>query len=441
MPLNQKALATRWMVAVISLTLILILCLEHTEHALSPLIQSVKVKGSRLNNVMATNETVSDSPTLYNLTIVVPGLGDPLRLPIVKRSLLRIQESFPNNNSNTSYTTTNHHEFHCIVYVYKKSLLSEAVAQFNFCNVVYNEGMWTSHMKHVPSLESTTHVAIMMDDIDVATHKLDAIHMIHRMDHIGYGAVSAAVVNWTYSAMHPRTSCTSHRTDYADILFVIFEHSAWKCWQDNLNLTLNKYGWGYDVTLSDICNITIGVIDTAIVLHSPPVVENVSKRSYNRDMAVAQQNVWLNHIGQSHPEVKCLGGRYQEVITRTRPFCFRECDADDDSVQYFTECLPGSACSNRECMCLAEPPPVPIPDGAPVCEAPGWHMVSVNGDGCSNDNDYPKEWLDHQKRGYKMFLPTYAACCDQFFRGKDCKKYDIGCVVSGSFNISEIDHD
>ena len=51
--------------------------------------------------------------------------------------------------------------------------------------------------------------------------------------------------------------------------------------------------------------------------------------------------------------------------------------------------------------------------------------------GCSNDSNFPKEWLRDDFRSH-MLHPTPLDCCNAFLAGKQCKAYESGCVYSAA---------
>ncbi|EJK46915.1 hypothetical protein THAOC_34397, partial [Thalassiosira oceanica] len=76
---------------------------------------------------------------------------------------------------------------------------------------------------------------------------------------------------------------------------------------------------------------------------------------------------------------------------------------------------------------------VVVVEGSGICEADGsghgWHADMNNQDGCSNDSNFPKEWLSDNFRSH-MLHPNPSDCCKAFLAGKQCKAYDSGCVYS-----------
>jgi hypothetical protein len=203
-----------------------ILFLIFSTHTYTTQIQSAVLGNTRsATSIANVDSNKNDSAKLevskYNLTVVVPGLGDPRRMPVLKESLQTIQSSLAKRQ----------YGFSCFVYVWNETFLPEVIETLDLCDVVYNVGMWVAHMKRVPIPQNNTatHFAIMMDDVDLKTNNVDTAHMLDWMQDAGYGLNSAAVPGWTWPLMHPRKNCTSHITGYADILFSVFKVDAWLC--------------------------------------------------------------------------------------------------------------------------------------------------------------------------------------------------------------------
>ena len=47
----------------------------------------------------------------------------------------------------------------------------------------------------------------------------------------------------------------------------------------------------------------------------------------------------------------------------------------------------------------------------------------------SNLIDFSKQWLQTEERRKTMFHTSFESCCDMFFKGKKCKRYDLGCRI------------
>lgn len=234
------------------------------------------------------------------LTVVVPGFGDMSRMRVLRSSLRAIQHNLHAKK----------YEFECLVYVYKEDILKQATDKLSsICTTIqYNEGLWTHHMKKVPSLDNnnTTHVAVLMDDIDVDTFALDISYMMDRMEYKEYNLFSASFPRGTVyrECLHQRAHCQSHECGYVDILFTLFDTETWKCWQDQIDLETNSYGWGYDVLVPDVCHAKIGVMDRqGVAVHiAHPCAEKEGgcrKSSYDTIEARRQMEEWIDHASKT----------------------------------------------------------------------------------------------------------------------------------------------
>ncbi|EJK46914.1 hypothetical protein THAOC_34398, partial [Thalassiosira oceanica] len=71
---------------------------------------------------------------------------------------------------------------------------------------------------------------------------------------------------------------------------------------------------------------------------------------------------------------------------------------------------------------------VVVVEGSGLCEADGsghgWHADMFH-DGCSNDSNFPKEWLGDVSFSH-MLHPNPSDCCKAFFPGMQCMAYDSG---------------
>eukprot|EP01084_Bolivina_argentea_P287235 492825_1 len=189
----------------------------------------------------------------HELLVVVPGFGDITRLQTLKQSL-------------NSIDTIKH--------------------EISYCDIQYNVGLWTHHMSKVQLFDTITHVAILMDDIDISS--IDILNFLHIQNQSSFNVASASFPHHHYPAMHTRDQCLSHQTNFTDILFTIFDRNAWLCWQKHINLDINHYGWGYDVTFNILCNVSIGIIDdNATAIHTG------STRSYRGGVAWKQMLSWI----------------------------------------------------------------------------------------------------------------------------------------------------
>ena len=93
--------------------------------------------------------------------------------------------------------------------------------------------------------------------------------------------------------MQPRVGCVSHETGYTDILFTVFDAQAWRCWQSQIDLDMNPSGWGYDMTLVDMCDVKIGIMDDMVAIHNEPL-----ERTYEETAALDQMWGWVDHVAE-----------------------------------------------------------------------------------------------------------------------------------------------
>lgn len=272
--------------------------------------------------------------------VVVPGLGEARRVNLTLRSLETLRRSAMGDGDSKDGGT-----FACLVYVYDVEILDEAKGRMqHLCEVVLNVGMWTSHMKSVPPVLNTTgpaalspmlrlltdgvtHVAIMMDDMDVAD--LDLARFVALMDFTGFGVASPAFPNEYYEVMRRRCECVYHRTDFVNIMFAVFTRRVWQCWQSLIDPTENSYGWGMDIALAGLCNTTSGVLDVFDTYHRG------SSRIFSTDEASKQMVTWIvNRTNVQREKEK----RYRDCVTIHRPKeVFPRCELYWDGTQHSDE--------------------------------------------------------------------------------------------------------
>ena len=254
------------------------------------------------------------------LHVVVPGMGDLKRLPILKKSLEGLKKSVHASGD---------WEFSCEVLIWKNEIFSSvSQALGTSCRVHYSQGLWTNHMLSAKLSEGFSHVAILMDDMDVSS--MDVPDFMSTMRLSDYDVASAAIPGWHYPALHPRQACDSHQTDFVDILFAVFTAAAWDCWIRNIDLQANQYGWGYDVTFADNCQMKVGVIDSFEGLHvsnnksiSPCTTGGECTRSYNTSIASEQMHQWIASSRKLQSQEQAQ--EYWNYVAFERPKSFPTC--------------------------------------------------------------------------------------------------------------------
>ncbi len=293
----------------------------------------VFIKFVVINRIMLGNTYVSlpnkmelANTTLYRtlttdavVLIVVPGTGDLRRLPALKKSL----------NNLVRGQGSRHVTCGCHVFVWNESTVMKIREVLDFCLVTYHAGYWTHHMRAIKSNptvmgQNVTHVALLIDDIDASNVQLRRVVRIMRI--AKYGMASAAFPQWHYSAMHQREECSSHRSDYADVLFSTFTISTWRCWSEMLHsFTENKYGWGYDVLLADRCNVRVGIIDEQVGWHEGACINDGDcARSYPEDVAMKQLWKFIQDTTPASNEAEAR--EHHKIVTSERPFTLPYCD-------------------------------------------------------------------------------------------------------------------
>jgi hypothetical protein len=231
-----------------------------------------------------------------SIVIVVPGHGHALRLPQLKRTLLALK------GSTETASALSPLDFTCIVYVWNDAVLESTTKELDFCIVEFNKGLWTHHMIHVgqskrsrSAVESSTHVALLLDDMDAQYVNLPAL--LRTMHVAQLDVAGPSIPAWNTPSCLSRMHCRAHQTGHVDVLFTIYTKEKWMCWQDHLNLTINENGWGYDITMGDLCQASIGIVDHEAAYHNP-VCEDADQtkcveRTYNGNAAWDQMFDWI----------------------------------------------------------------------------------------------------------------------------------------------------
>jgi hypothetical protein len=289
------------------------------------------------------------------LLVIVPGHGQSERLPQLKKSLRALQRSALSSATNDIHSNANGTiAFHCIVYVWNRAVLQHTAEQLHdCCTVEYSEGMWTDHMHKVPDPptvmvtavnnnstnnnntlntttttchESATHVAVLLDDVDASD--IDLPSFFRTMALVNYSVATAAIPDWHYSSIRPRPECLAHRTGHADVLFTVYTARMWKCWIDkNMNRDVNRYGWGFDVTMADVCDATVGVVDHVVGIHNPVCPDDQPycvTRSYSDTTAKMQMIQWIRNSMNLTTEYEV--DQYYKFVVDRRPWSFPYCD-------------------------------------------------------------------------------------------------------------------
>ena len=221
--------------------------------------------------------------------LVVCGHGKPERTPVLKASIMHLVKVLSRNPSL---------EFRCLLYVQESSIYQDTVEHFPMCTVVLNKNqLWVSHMLKVGTVKED-YVALLMDDIDI--RGANVFRMVNEMKRVNFDVISSAVPGWHYKALLPRRECQSHRVAFVDMLFTVMTRNAWLCWQSKLDMSLNRFGWGYDATFASLCGVKIGVSDIDTSQHTgiECATGGECTRTYDSKQAMRQMHEWLMHVNQ-----------------------------------------------------------------------------------------------------------------------------------------------
>jgi len=146
-----------------------------------------------------------------SMKLVVPGHGEPARVPILQRSLERLRRSAQNSGLRSS----------CEIFSYRQTNLTT-----DWCTVIRRPGLWTDFMKAVELGVDEEVVLLLMDDVEIDP-TFDLSRFLCTMRTLGLDVASAAIPERHLTIMLPNASCAARRTSYVDILFVAFTRRAW----------------------------------------------------------------------------------------------------------------------------------------------------------------------------------------------------------------------
>ena len=176
--------------------------------------------------------------------------------------------------------------FSCHIFVYNFQINLQRTP----CAITKTTGLWTDFMKMTAG--NADYVAIMMDDVYLPHYDLSSY--INLMESYNIDAAAASLNAWHWKTMIQQPNCLFRRTSYIDMLFTVFTNKAFQCWQNQIDLDLNHYGWAYDITFAKTCNVQLAVFDTHVAVHASGQARG-NARLYDENEAMTQMWNWLKH--------------------------------------------------------------------------------------------------------------------------------------------------
>ena len=256
---------------------------------LLPTASILSIAGAtEIPNLPTPNSTIQNASVQNtSVLLVIPGHGGLKRWNLLQLSIRALRKSVKNSFQN----------FKCEIYSYNPTYTPQLKSK-KLCTIVENRGYWTHHMSKV-NATGYSHIAVMMDDVNAT--RVNLPRAIRTMNRFGFDVASAGMEQWHYSHMNPHPSCLGHAVNFVDVLFTIFTAHMWDCWVRQIDLDVNPIGWGYDLTMRDLCHSKAGVLDKEIARHGHgklpgDAVFGAKSRSYDTKAAVQQLRQWVGKV-------------------------------------------------------------------------------------------------------------------------------------------------
>ena len=135
-----------------------------------------------------------------------------------------------------------------------------------------------------------SHVLLLLDDVK-PRRNFSVSRMIDALRTFDLDMASSAIHKYRSFAsptLQPSPDCAVRQVSFVDPLLLLFKRKAWECWQREINTTINRMGWGYQLTFASRCNASIGVVDTEVAVHAN------QPRLYSTTSALTQMRQWLD---------------------------------------------------------------------------------------------------------------------------------------------------
>ena len=134
-----------------------------------------------------------------------------------------------------------------------------------------------------------SHILFHGEDISVNS-TYDPFHLIHFMSKYHLEVASPVISGSIYPVMTlpgpPQMSSYLYGrlTNFIEVQITAFTALSWCCFWDMLDTETNSAAWGYDLCLSQICDVRMGILDSMIAYHNVGDVHATNNWSIAQDM-------------------------------------------------------------------------------------------------------------------------------------------------------------
>jgi hypothetical protein len=214
-------------------------------------------------------------------------------------------------------------EIDCLIYAYK-TLPKALEKRLAPCSVVYlYHGNYAMYMKAlVPQLikeAGYTHVFVLLDDVRLTqSFNLSQILTIMSLNNLTIASpgVSKASMRSTLPLL---PFVKSRRTEGRFVLVIeifstIFTPSAWSCWWNMMQPSLNPSGWGYDLCLLAFCRDPVASSKENLKLRPP---DSITAFTSSYGTVMSQMTQHEKDLGRLAVTTKGLADQW--LVAKVRP--------------------------------------------------------------------------------------------------------------------------
>lgn len=210
-----------------------------------------------------------------NVNLLIPGHGEETRVSNLVRTIDRISPQS------------------CTVYTYRSTSF-----RHDACTIIsfFQNMLWTMAMKDYIPKYAALDVLLVIDDVIVPPNDILSLYRPNAP------VLSASIFNWHHKVMRPSSQRVWKKTSYVDILTVRFSPDAWKCWRKNINLEINTFGWGYDISFQRLCKFDMYIQNNCTVRHPP----HAHGPTYKHRLGLMQLNSYMKFLNISRHEMASI---------------------------------------------------------------------------------------------------------------------------------------